>query len=101
MAGLWSEDRQLELINQYAALNSSIALPVSAARCFRYISIGNRVYHREGKEAWPGDSDWRTQTARHAQLFQLKRRHSRNTWSICAWRRRSSNRWALWAARVR
>ncbi|RCN51239.1 hypothetical protein ANCCAN_02600 [Ancylostoma caninum] len=26
MAGLWSEDRQLELINQYAALNSSVLM---------------------------------------------------------------------------
>ncbi|EYC22028.1 hypothetical protein Y032_0018g3672 [Ancylostoma ceylanicum] len=26
------------------------------------------------KEAWPGDSDWRTRATSHAQLFQLKRR---------------------------
>ncbi|EYC15886.1 hypothetical protein Y032_0035g3027 [Ancylostoma ceylanicum] len=53
------------------------------------------------KGVWPGDSDWTIRAIRHALLLQLERRISRNTWSICARRRMSSNRRACRVARMR
>ncbi|EYC16453.1 hypothetical protein Y032_0033g2670 [Ancylostoma ceylanicum] len=40
------------------------------------------VYHREGKGAWPDNSDWIIQASRHAHLLQLELCQSRNTWYI-------------------
>ncbi|EYB91305.1 hypothetical protein Y032_0207g2017 [Ancylostoma ceylanicum] len=40
------------------------------------------IVREEG--AWPSDFDWRTRAARHAHLFELERRQSHNTWSVCA-----------------